>query len=49
MQDISKDNIIATGKEVILQEAKALETLADTLPDSFSEVVSLIVKSKGRG
>lgn len=48
MQDISNDNIIATGKEVILQEAKALETLAGALSESFTEVVSLIVKSKGR-
>lgn len=48
MKNISNDIIIATGKEVILQEAKALETLAGALPESFTEVVNLIVKSKGR-
>ena len=48
MQDISNNNIVATGKEVILQEAKALETLAGALPERFTELVSFIVKSKGR-
>lgn len=48
MQNISNDNIIAAGKEVLLQEAKALETLAGTLSESFTEVVSLVLKSKGR-
>ncbi len=48
MQNISHNSIMAAGKEVILQEAKALETLAGALPESFTEVVNLIVKSRGR-
>lgn len=47
-QNMSHDNILLTGKKVILQEAEALETLASALPESFTEVVNLIVKSKGR-
>lgn len=42
------DIIAATGKDVILQEASALETLAKELPESFAAVVKLILKSEGR-
>ncbi|HHS94139.1 MAG TPA: KpsF/GutQ family sugar-phosphate isomerase [Rhodobacterales bacterium] len=45
---MSYDDNMEAGKKVILEEAKALETLADTLPDSFTDVVNLVVKSKGR-
>lgn len=48
MKIMDHDNNMETGKTVILQEAKALETLAGALPESFTEVVNLIVKSKGR-
>lgn len=45
---MSTTSILKAAKDVIVQEAKALETMADTLPADFATVVDLIIQTKGR-
>ena len=45
---MTDENIRKAARDVILQEAGALETLAIELPESFAAVVQLILESKGR-
>ena len=48
MQNTDNDSTIMIGREAILHEATALQALADTLSTSFTEVVNLIARCKGR-
>ncbi len=41
-------NVIQIGKRVILEEAKALQSLADTLDENFEKAVELIYNTKGK-
>lgn len=45
---MNKDAILATGRQVISREAEALLLLADSVDDSFSRVVDLMLAVKGR-
>jgi len=47
-KDMRDNTIMDVGQNLIFQEAKALETLAKELPESFAAVVRLILVSKGR-
>ena len=42
------DTFLATAKRVIFEEAQALETLAESIGDAFSEAVALIDRAPGR-
>ena len=42
------EQILATARSVIRQEASALESLAATLDDSFAKAVALLLDAKGR-
>lgn len=44
----SSTDLLATGRRVIRREAGALETLAETLDDSFARAVGLLMAAKGR-
>jgi arabinose-5-phosphate isomerase len=44
----SSTDLLATGRRVILREAGALEALAETLGDSFSAAVALLIAARGR-
>jgi arabinose-5-phosphate isomerase len=44
----SSTDFLATGRRVIRREAGALDTLADTLGDSFAAAVSLLMAAEGR-
>lgn len=44
----SSTDLLATGQRVIRREAGALETLAETLDDSFARAVGLLMAAKGR-
>ncbi len=41
-------NLIQIGKRVILEEAKALQSLADTLDENFEKAVEVIYNTKGK-
>ena len=43
-----KEKFLATARQVITDEANALNAMADTLDDRFAEAVDLILNAKGR-
>ena len=45
---ITKEKILATAKETILSESKAISKLSELLTDDLADCVRLIYESKGR-
>ncbi|MDR2302699.1 MAG: KpsF/GutQ family sugar-phosphate isomerase [Deltaproteobacteria bacterium] len=45
---MTKNNHLTTAREVLCQEAKSLELLAESLGDSFNQALEIILESKGR-